>query len=557
MTEKESDHAGTHAGEAWGDAVARRPWKDAYAALAAADRASPLEPDEVGHFAAVAFLLGREDESASLWARAHDEFLNRGEVIRAARCAFWAGFGLLGKGEGSLGGGWIARARRLVEDDGRDCVERGYVLLPAALERAAQSNFVGARDAFRQAAEIGDRFRDQDLTSLARQGEGRALIRLGETERGLALLDEVMVAVSGREVSPVVVGTIYCSVLSACHEIFDLRRAQEWTMALSAWCESQPDLVPYRGECLVRRAEMLRLHGAWRDALAEAGQARERLSHPRRREGLGGACYQEAELHRLRGEFAQAERAYQSASEAGQAPEPGLALLRLAQGRRAAAAAAIRRMVNETMPRGARSRALAAHVEIMLGTGDLAAARASADELTGMAATLDAPFLRAVAALATGRVLLAEGDPRGALPALRRAAEIWNQLGAPYEAATARVGIGLACRALGDEDAAQLELEAARRVFAELEAAPDLARLATFTPDRAPSAHPAGLTPREVEVLRLVATGKTNRAIARALDISEKTVARHLSNVFTKLGLSSRAAATAFAYEHDLLDRST
>lgn len=534
------------------DAARRRAWGEAFARLAAADRRAPLAPPDLMQFAMVAHLIGRDTEGADLWARAYRGFLAAGEVERAARCAFWLAFGLLEKGENAQANGWLARARRLLDDGERDCVEQGYLLLPLALQQVAAGDIAAAHATFTRAAGIGERFADRDLTTLARHGQGRTLIGRGELARGVELLDEAMIAVTGGEVFPIIVGTVYCSVISACHEMFDLRRAQEWTEALSRWCDAQPDLVPYRGACLVRRAEIMQLHGAWPEALSEARRACERLSEPPGQQGLGAAYYQEAELHRLRGDVAAAEQAYRRASECGRSPEPGLALLRLAQGQVDAAVAAIRRVLLEIKDRRIRPRMLAAGVEIMLAANDGPAAREAARELADIAGRMEVPFLRAVSAQAEGAVQLAEDRYEAALVDLRRAAHAWAELGAPYEGARVRVLLGLACRALGDQDTAALELDAAARVFQELDARPDLARVQGLSREAVPPAT-GRLTGRETQVLRLLAAGSTNRVIATRLSISEKTVARHVSNIFTKLGLSNRAAATAYAYEHGLL----
>jgi len=532
------------------ESFARRAWADAHARLSAADEETPLQPDDLQRLATAAYLAGADVDSADAWARAHQEHLARGDQRRGG--AFWLAFQLLSKGQTARSGGWLARAQRLLDEGQHDCVERGYLLLPDALKSLASGDAGGAYDTFGRAAEIADRFDDPDLSTLARLGRGQALIRRGDVDEGATLLDEAMVAAEAGDLSPVVVGTVYCGVIETCQEIFDLRRAREWTEALTRWCEAQPQLVPYRGQCRVRRAEIMRLQGAWSDAMEEARRACERLSAPPGEPAAGLAYYQLAELHRLRGEFSEAEKAYGEASKWGRKPQPGLALLRLAQGQVDGAAAASRRLMDEARDRETLSRVLPAHVDIMLAAGDVEAARAGADELSEIAAALDAELLRARAARARGAVHIAEGDARSALDVLREAWAIFKELEARYEAADIRVLIGRACREMEDEDTAAMEFEAARWAFQRLGAAPDLARLDALTRPTAPGdSH--GLTPREVEVLHLVASGSTNKSIATQLSISERTVERHLSNIFTKLGVSSRTAATAFAYEHGLV----
>lgn len=331
-----------------------------------------------------------------------------------------------------------------------------------------------------------------------------------------------------------------------------MRRAREWTAALSQWCEQQPEMVSFNGRCLIHRAEIMQLHGSWADALAEAERARKRSTEGANPGAAGEALYRLAEVQRVRGECPAAEDAYREASRCGREPQPGLALLRLAQGRADAAAAAMRRLAGETTGPVERAALLPAHVEVMLAVGAVDEARDACRELATVADDFHSEMLDAAAAQARGAVLLAEGDARAALVPLRRALQTLHELDVPYEIARARVLVALACRELGDEDGAALELEAARETFADLGAVPDAASVVAL------SAGPArgdthGLTARELDVLRLVAAGETNKAIAAQLVISERTVDRHVSNILAKVGASSRAAATAFAYKHELV----
>jgi hypothetical protein len=280
---------------------ARQSWGDAFAQLTSADEVSSLEVDDLERLAVAAYLVGKDNDSADVWTRAHQEHLRQNETARAARCAFWVAFGLMGAGELARCHGWLARGRRLLDDDELDCVEQGYLLYLVAKLAIFQGDLATSRDTFAQASAIAERFGDLDLVTLARHGEGRALIGLGKVIEGVALLDEVMVAVTSGEVSPAVTGDVYCSVIEACQEIFDLRRAHAWTAALARWCESQAGMVPYRGQCLVHRAEIMQLHGAWPDALGEARRAGEWLARPPGHPATGAALYVQAELHRLRG----------------------------------------------------------------------------------------------------------------------------------------------------------------------------------------------------------------------------------------------------------------
>jgi DNA-binding CsgD family transcriptional regulator len=534
------------------ESYARRAWMDAYESLSRVDQTALLGAEELELLATSAFMIGRDDDFLAFLERAYHAYLDSGETMRAVRCAFWVGINLALRGEMSRATGWLGRAQRLVEREESDCVERGYLLVPVMLRHEASGNWEAAYTAAAGAAEIGERFGDADLLALAMHEQGLIMVNLGRVEEGLGLLDEAMVAVTAGELSPIVTGIVYCSVISGCQEVYALRRAQEWTAALTQWCEEQPEMVAFTGQCLVHRAEIMELHGAWRDALDEARRARKRCELGKNLRATAQAFYRQGEVYRLRGEYAAADEAYRDASRYGWEPQPGLALLWLAEGKGDAAAAALRRALGETTKPLKRARLLPAYIEIMLAVGDVEEARWACGELEEISASYESGMLDAMVAHAQGALDLTEGDARGSLLALRRAWQLWQELEVPYEAARVRVLLGLACRILGDYDTAALELEAARSVFSQLGAAPDLARVESLIP-RAPSVDVHGLTPRELQVLRLVAAGETNKAIAAGLVLSERTIDRHVSNIFAKLGVSSRTAATAYAYKHQLV----
>jgi DNA-binding NarL/FixJ family response regulator len=531
----------------------RQPaWRDVYTSLTTAEASASLTGKDLELLAAAAYLLGRVDECREALLRAHRAHVAAGDSQQAARCVFWVAFTLLLEGNLAPASGWLARAHRLLGPEQPDCAEQGLLLLPEAVQASAAGDHASAEAVAARAAEIGARVGDADLLALGLHFQGRALLNAGRVREGLALLDEAMVAVIADEVWPPVAGNLYCSMIDACQEISDLRRAHEWTAALHAWWEKQPDMVTFTGQCLVHRAELMQLHGAWAEAAEETRRACERLSGAADQYATGAALYRQAELYRVRGEFAAAEDAYRQAGEWGHDAQPGLALLWLAKGKTETAEASIRRVVNEATDQLRRAKLLPAYVEIMLAVGDAAAAREAAGELTEIADRYDTPALHAAVGHSLGAVLLHAGDARSALGALRRAWNVWRDLDAPYEAARVRVLISLGCRALGDEESAARELDAAGRVFAELGAEPDVTRVDHLK--RKPTDMAAhGLTPRELQVLRLLATGKTNRSIAADLVLSEKTVDRHATNIFAKLGVTSRTAATAYAYEHRLL----
>lgn len=531
---------------------ADRAWSDAYAALSGADRETRLAADDLELLATAAYMIGREDEYFGALERAHQARLNGGEALRAARCAFWIGVNLAQRGEMGRAGGWLGRAGRLIEREGRACVEEGYLLIPRMFGHEASGDLDAAISTAGEAAAIAERFGDADLLALAVHSQGHLLVSDGRVRDGLALLDEAMVAVTTGELSPIVSGIVYCGVILGCQAAFDLRRAQEWTAALAAWCEEQPDMVAFTGRCLVHRTEILGLRGAWIEALEQARRAVQRCLAAQNRRAAGQAAYLQGDLHRFQGSFPAAEAAYREASAHGREPQPGLALLRLAEGNVGAASAAIQRALGETRDPPGRAALMPAAVEIAIAADDTDAARSACLELEEIAAGYEAAMLDAAVLHAKGAVHLARGEPENGLVALRRASRAWQDLDAPYERARARVLIAQACLALGDAEAATMERDAAREAFARLGAAPDIASMDARA-QRAGAREPHGLTARELEVLRLVASGQTNKAIAAELVLSERTVERHVSNIFAKVDVSSRAAATAFAYEHEIL----
>jgi DNA-binding CsgD family transcriptional regulator len=533
------------------EAHTRRAWHDACRYLSVADEIAPLGVEDLERLAISAYLAGRDETYLRALERAHHAYLGVKNATGAARAAFWLGLRLAFRGETGRATGWFGRANRLLQHEGRACVEEGYLLLPAAEQQLQAGAAETANATAARAAEIGDQFGEFDLSACARHVQGRALIQLGEVERGIALLDEVMVAVTTGELSPIMTGLIYCSVIDACQQIYAADRAREWTDALAQWCAEQPQLVSFTSTCLVHRAEVMQMHGAWRDAIEEARRACT-VSEGSELPILGAAYYQQAEIHRLLGQFADAENAYRQASRYGCEPLPGLALLRLAQGRTHAAVAAIDRALCAAQGRALRIKLLPASVEIMLAAGELASARNACREIEESANHYRTAALQAISAQAAGAVALASSDCHAALPMLRRAFELWLQVEAPYLAARTRELIGWACRGTGDEEGASLELVAAREAFENLGATVDIARMDRSTP-LSPALHGSELTQRELEVLRLVAAGHPNKVIAAELCLSEKTIDRHLSNIFDKLAVSSRTAAAAWAFRHKLV----
>jgi tetratricopeptide (TPR) repeat protein len=444
-------------------AFEERRWAAVCDALSEA--ATPLALDDLERMAYAARLCNRLELFLSTLQLLFQQALAAERPDLAARAAFWLGHALLFDGEVAQGNGWFARARRALDESGKECAETGYLLVPSGIE-LIESDPERASALFEQARAIAQRFGDRDLLAISGHGAGRALIRAGRIDEGMRTLDEVMVAFTAGEVSAVVIGDVYCGAMEACAEVRDLGRAREWTQALTAWCEEQPELVPYRGPCLVFRTEVMQMQGAWEDAMEEAQRACEWLSKPSTPEQADGAYYQLGELHRLRGEYDRADEAYRNARRLGHIGEPGLARLRLARGQVESSRASIERALLEVPDPGRRSVLLEAAVEVALAAADSDAAGRYATELAAIAESLNAPAVHAQAQWAAGALHLAAGNPAEALAPLRRAWMAWQRLDAPYLAARVRVLIARAYRELGDADSAEMELDAARWVFA-------------------------------------------------------------------------------------------
>jgi ATP/maltotriose-dependent transcriptional regulator MalT len=529
------------------EAYDRREWLATYDGLTEAAPDQQTAGDSV-QLATAAYLLGRRNECVQALQRAYQLNLDAGDVLASVRSAFWLAMVLLTSGETAIGGGWVARSHRLLAQIDGDVVERGYVLIHEMFRHIFANEVEAAYPIAEQITEYGRRYDDPDLLAMGLSSQGRMLLYGGRVPDGLALLDESMVSVAAGEVSTIFAGNIYCSMIEACQEIGDFDRAARWTSALTTWCAEQPGLVPFTGQCAVHRGQIMRQLGAFDEALIELDFAVQRYLAAQITDAAGLAMAERGDVLRIRGDLAGAQAAYERAIGLGYEPQPGLALLWLAEGRTDAAVAAIRRLLGEMRDPVHRSQLLPTAATVLLAAGQRDEAAAVCAELGSIADSFACPSVCARAGTATALLALECGDPAAAMQPLRAAIAVWERLAARYEVAQCRVLLGRALRGVGDEESALTELAAAQRSLAELGAAPaEHEAAALITP-----ACPGGLTLREVEVLRLVAAGRTNPEIAKALFLSEKTVARHLSNIFTKLDVTSRTAAAAFAFEHHL-----
>ena len=523
--------------------------------VAALDTWSDVEADQLGAAdlraaAQSAYLLGRRDQAVEFYQRAFRAFGADGDAAGAVRCAFHLSMVFATGGEPALAAGWTARAEGLLAELGSDPVERGYVSFLKMFGHLGSGEFPEASACAAETTRAARTHGDPELLALGLSSQGRMAIYSGDVAGGVALLDESMAGAAAGELSAAIFGNVYCTAIEGCQEISDFGRVAEWTSALHRWCTAQPGLVAFTGQCAVHRAQVMRERGAWPEALEELEFAVLRYQRTNALDAIGLAEYERGEIRRLRGEFDAAEAAYQAAAEHGYDPQPGLARLWLARGHQEAAAAAVRRLLGEVVVPVHRARLLPAAVDVLLAVAALEEARAAAADLERVADQVGSVSAQAGAAQASGAVELASGDPAGALPYLRKARQLWARAENAYEGARALVLVGRALTELGDAESGRRELAAALDTFTSLGAQTDLALT-----DRLlrPAELPAGLTGREVEVLGLVASGRSNAQIAAELVLSEKTVARHLSNIFAKLDVGSRTAAAAYAFEHDLV----
>ena len=532
----------------------RGEWSSALGRWAGLDQ-DALTGDDLTSAAEAAHLLGRMEVSVGLFRRAHDERLAAGDVAGAVRAAFRLSMIAGTAGDPSASAGWVASAERLLQQLPEGSVESGYVAFARMFGHLRAGRIEDAHRSALAAADAGRRHRDPGLVAMGLCSQGRLSIYSGQVPTGLTLLDEAMVEAAAGALDPVTVGHVYCTAIEGCQEVSDIGRVAEWTELLRRWCAERPDLVVFTGQCSLHRAQILRARGAWVEALEEFDAAITRYERAGAADAVGQAAYERGDLLRIRGDLDAAEGSFRLSADRGVDPQPGLAELWLARGATPAATGAVTRLLAETSGGPARSRVLPGAVRVLAATGDPAAAREAAGELADLAAAFGTEALRAEAALAAATAARAGGDASGALQHLRRARRLSTHLDLPYVGALARVGTGLALRSLGDEESSRQELLAGRAALVALGARLDLAELDALDrrPDTPSADRPGGLSAREVEVLRLVASGRGNAQIAADLVISERTVARHLSNIFTKLGVGSRTAAAAFAHRHGLV----
>ena len=548
------------------DAYERHMWGEALAHLGAADAAHPLGAEDLLRLAYASYWTGSLDGYLTLLERAYSAFVEGGDDAQAALTALMLQWDYMSKPAQSLANGWYKRAQRILQAC-PECVAHGYLAQSRVWVALAEGDVDGALREAHTMIELAKRFGDRDLLALGIQRQGQALVARGEVAAGLECLDEAVVAAISGELGTMTTAAVYCAAITCCRQLADYERAGQWSAAVNRWCEREA-CTGFPGLCRIYTAELTCLRGAWAQAQEELERACEELQRFGAFAMAAGAFYELGEVRRRMGDLEGAEAAYAQAYEFGLEPQPGRALVRLAQGDIAAASTAIARALTDLDPNtqragGARSqpadrlkraRLLPVHVEIALAAGDLPTAQGATDELEAIAAEYDTKALHAQARWVRAAVALADEDLGTALAAATDARALWQELEMPYETARARMSAAAIHHAAGDDEAAQIELRTAHATFKRLGADLDQAAAAAKLDQESRSSDPVfGLSSRELDVLRLVAEGLTDPEIAQRLFLSPHTVHRHLANIRTKTSQPSRAAAVAQATRAGLI----
>lgn len=528
-----------------GDAVL--DWREIARTLSERDRAS-LSGADLDLLADALFWLDELEESVAARTAASKRYEADGQVDEAAMAAWRAFYEHWLVGETVVGRSWLERCRALVADP--KSVAAGWLAIADADVAMSEGDLEEAIDRASKSVRIGEKTGDPDLLSMALQALGRAEIIDGRDAAGVGRLDRAMIMVIGNELAPLYTGWVYCNVIATCHSIADLRRANEWSEAALKWCDTLRDGRLYPGLCRVYAAELAALRGDWGDADQQARHACELLlAHDERY--AGAAHYTVGELARLRGRFDDAEEYYRRAHRLGYLPQPGLGLVRLARGEAGAAVGSLRSALDPgpgaPLPT---AQLLAGLIEAAVAAGDADAMSLGLARVDELVSPDPGGAVAAIACSARAWAAASRGEVGRAIEGMRRALDEFHHLQMPYEAARERTRIGVVAERMGDDVTARLEFDAALDAFHRLGAEWD----SSLVEERLGAAS-LPLTDREIEVVRLVAGGLTNRQVASELFLSEHTVARHLGNIYTKLDIGSRAAATAWAYDHGLIHR--
>jgi DNA-binding NarL/FixJ family response regulator len=523
-------------------------WGQACEDYAVADATTELALDDLESWAEAAQVTGRIDVAIAVLARCFELRAHAGDVHGATRAMYWLWSAhVFARGEFATAAGWVERAGSLAAEQGSG--DYGWLLVPRAYGCIASGDYAAAEGLLHRATELGMGRGDIDLITIATTMRGRASLKLGSFEGGLALLDQAMVRILTRSTSPRATSVMFCAAIGSCYEVQEVARALEWSVALDQWLATLPRLGgAYFGNCRIYRAILMRLRGDWSRAESELEQACRDLAVDGKLV-VGHAWYELGELRRLQGE-AGVEEAFEKAIALGHVAQPGLALHRLSQGNVMAAASGLRRVLAERELAVDRLPLLPALVEVHLAAGQVDAAKDVIDEAERTAQNYPTTAMRALLDGARGAVALTEERFDDALARLREASDRWRELDAPLQTAQVGVRIAEACRALGDEEGALMELRAALATFERLGARPEACRVHAMLSDRHP--HLGPLSSREIEVLRLIVGGRTNAEIAAQLSLSERTIHRHVSNILTKLDVRSRTSAAAYAIHHGL-----